>query len=255
MDCYKKFAHIYDELINEDINYAQWAKEIMLICNKYHVNFEDYLDLACGTGNITVEIAKHFKRVWAVDLSTDMLMEAEEKMRLEGKKANFVCQDLSDLNLNRKFDLITCCLDSTNYLLNDSDIENYFKGVYNLLKDDGIFIFDINSHYKLTEVLGNNVFTYDSEDVFYVWENVLEEDIVDMYLTFFIKDGQVYERFDENHKERAYEQEKIEGFLQHASLCVLDKLDSYVSKEINKNTERIVYVISKKKMEGGIITQ
>ncbi|WP_102399956.1 class I SAM-dependent DNA methyltransferase [Haloimpatiens massiliensis] len=246
MDCYKKFAHIYDELINEDIDYLKWCNKIIEICKENNIKYEDYLDLACGTGNMTKEVGRFFNKVWAVDLSTDMLMEAEEKMRNKAIKANFVCQDISKLQLNRKFDLITCCLDSTNYLLEENQMLDYFKGVNSLLKDEGIFIFDINSYYKLTEVLGNNVFTYDSDDVFYVWENILEKDIVDMYLTFFIRDGQVYSRFDENHVERAYKEESIERFLNSTGLCVIDKYDNYIYDKIKKDTERIVYVVKKK---------
>jgi SAM-dependent methyltransferase len=66
--------------------------------------------------------------------------------------------------LNHKFDLITCILDSTNYILSEEDLENYFKSVYKHLKDNGLFIFDINSYYKLTEILGNNTYNFDNEE-------------------------------------------------------------------------------------------
>ncbi|WP_373899671.1 class I SAM-dependent methyltransferase [Haloimpatiens sp. FM7315] len=245
MDCYKNFAHIYDELINVDINYKKWSDEIIKICEAEGISKDSYLDLACGTGNLTEEIGLYFKKVWAVDLSYDMLMEAEGKLRKKGIKANFVHQDLSKLKLNRKFDLITCCLDSTNYLLNDSDIISYLKGVSELLNDNGLFIFDINSYYKLSEILGNNIFTYDDEEVFYSWENEFEDGVVNMYLTFFIRDGQVYKRFDENHQERAYKEEDVEKFLDEAKLKVVKKLNNYEYKKIDEKTERIVYIIKK----------
>lgn len=245
MDCYKKFAQIYDKLINEDIDYLKWSNFILKLTEDNNINMNNYLDLACGTGNMTEKLAKNFKKIWAIDLSSDMLMEAEEKLRLQNIKANFVCQDISNLNLNRKFDLITCCLDSTNYILYDDDIKNYFSGVYNLLNDNGIFVFDINSYYKLTNILGNNIFNYDDNDVFYVWDNSLNNDIVDMYLTFFVKDGQVYKRFDENHTERAYKDEYIEKLLNNCNLEVLNKYDNYTFKNIDKNSERITYVVRK----------
>ncbi|MFD3156112.1 class I SAM-dependent DNA methyltransferase [Haloimpatiens sp. FM7330] len=245
MECYKDFAHIYDSLINEDVDYRRWAKIILNICDEMNIERQEYLDLACGTGNITKEIGRYFKHIWGVDLSSDMLMEAQDKLRKDGIKAKFVCQDLSELDLNRKFDLITCCLDSTNYLVEKKKLENYFYKVYNTLKDNGLFVFDINSYYKLTQVLGNNIFTYDSDDVFYSWENVLEDDIVNMYLTFFIKNGQVYERFDEYHRERAYKQEYIEKLLKKIGFDIVCKLNNYETKHISENTERIVYIIKK----------
>ncbi|MGH4118577.1 class I SAM-dependent DNA methyltransferase [Clostridium sp.] len=247
MDCYREFAHIYDKLINSDIDYKSWALNIMSICSEHNIEYDSYLDLACGTGNLTVEIASEFKNIWAVDLSSDMLSEAEQKMREIGIKAKFICQDICLLNLNNTFNLITCCLDSSNYILEEENFKKYLLGVYDLLKDDGLFIFDINSYYKLTSVLGNNTYNYDSDDVVYMWENYLENDIVDMNLIFFVKEGQVYRRFDEHHAERAYSEEYIENVLKEIGFKVLKKLDNYEEKVVERDTERICYVLKKLK--------
>lgn len=246
MDCYKKFAHIYDRLIYGDIDYKIWAKSILKICEDYNIIREDYLDLACGTCNMTKELGKMFKNTWAVDMSCEMLTEAEQKMRLEKIKTQFVCQDISRLNLNKEFNLITCALDSTNYILDEEDLKRYFLLVNKHLKKDGIFIFDINSYYKLTQVLGNNVYNYDDDDTVYIWENVLENEIVYMYLTFFMKEGDIYRRFDEEHRERAYKQEFIDNVLETSGFKILKKLDNYKYEEIKNETERITYVVMKK---------
>jgi ubiquinone/menaquinone biosynthesis C-methylase UbiE len=144
MECYKELAEVYDELINQDIDYKKWCEFILMKCKQLEVDRVDYLDLACGTGNFTVELCEAFKHTWAVDLSSDMLTKAEEKIRKSGMKARFVCQDISNLILNHKFDLISCCLDSTNYILDSEKLKNFFHGVFNLLKDNGLFIFNIN---------------------------------------------------------------------------------------------------------------
>lgn len=245
MNRYKDFAKIYDELINTDIDYKRWANVIIELTKELNVNFEDYLDIACGTGNLTKELSCNFKNTWAVDLSMEMLTEAEAKLRAECKKAKFICQDITSLQLNRKFDLITCCLDSTNYIIDEEQLELYFSGVYKHLKENGVFIFDINSYYKLTQVLGDNIFTYNSDDVVYVWENSFEDDIVNMYLTFFIKQDELYKRFDEEHEERAYKEETIEYYLKKVGFSVIKRLDNYEYKDVKENTERIVYVLKK----------
>lgn len=246
MDCYKEFANVYDELINNDIDYERWANVILNICEEVNLHKRDYLDLGCGTGNITEKIAPKFNNTWAVDLSNDMLTKAETKMRNEGLKIKFVCQDIVELNLNRKFDLITCCLDSTNYILDIKDVKKYFTSVFNHLNDNGIFIFDINSHYKLINVLGNNVYNYDDENVTYIWENSLEDEIVDMYLTFFVKENELYRRFDEHHSEKAYRCEEIEQLLSEVNFKVIKKMDNYEQKNIVDSTERVAYAVSKK---------
>lgn len=245
MDCYKDFAQIYDELINSDIDYKTWASSILYICKENNINMKSYLDLACGTANLTIEIASEFEDVWAVDLSSEMLSQAEIKMREAQLKVRLVCQDICDLNLVNDFDLITCCLDSSNYILEEEKFKKYLVGVYSILKNDGLFIFDINSYYKLTTILGNNTYNYDNEDVLYIWENYLEDNIVDMNVTFFVKEGQVYRRFDEHHSERAYTEEYIENLFKELGYKIVKKMDNYENKAVSDITERICYVLKK----------
>ena len=243
---YGEFAKIYDGLINEDINYDEMVERILEICNLYNVELNDYLDIACGTGNVTIRIAKYFKNIYGVDLSEDMLREAFDKFKESRIKGKIICQDMTELSLNKEFDLITSVLDSTNYIIDLNDLQNYFNGVYNHLKANGLFIFDVNSYYKLSEILGNNIYTYSEEDVFYTWENVFEDSLLYMFLTFFVKKGDLYERFEEEHLERAYTEKELEQELKKANLEVIAKFDGYTENYVQANTERIVYVIRKK---------
>ena len=242
---YGEIAKIYDDLINEDINYDNMVSRIIEICNEHNIECKDYLDVACGTGNVTVRLAKHFKDIYAVDLSEDMLREAFNKLKENRIKGKIICQDMTEMQLNRKFDLITSVLDSTNYITDEDDLEKYFSSVKEHLKDDGIFIFDVNSYYKLSEILGNNIYTYSEEDVFYTWENVFEDDMVSMFLTFFLKQGELYERFEEEHFERAYKEEELESALSNCGLKVINKFDGYSNNKVQANSERIVYVVKK----------
>ncbi|MEG2411646.1 MAG: class I SAM-dependent methyltransferase [Clostridium sp.] len=247
MECYNDFASIYDELINEDIDYRSWADRIIEICKEDKIIKRDYLDLACGTGNLTVLIGKEFIFTTAVDLSEEMLSIADEKLKEENIKVKVSCQDICNLSLNKQFDLITCALDSTNYITDDLKLKQYFMSVNKHLKENGVFIFDINTEYKIKSILGNNTFNYDNEDVVYVWENQLEDDIVNMYLIFFVKNGQVYYRFDEHHREKAYSEAFLETVMKSSGLIVEKKLNCYGDEDINQSTERITYVVRKER--------
>ncbi len=243
---YKEFANIYDELIYEDINYDKVAEKVIKLCNENNINFEDYLDLACGTGNVAVRVAKYFKNIYAVDLSNDMLNIAFDKFKKNRIKAKVICQDMSELSLNRKFNLITSVLDSTNYITEDEDLSNYFSSVYEHLKEDGLFIFDINSYYKLSTILGNNIYTYSSDEIFYTWENSFEDDILNMFLTFFVKtENDLYEKFEEEHFEKAYTEEYIEEALKKCKLKIVNKFEGYSDKGVKENSERILYIVTK----------
>lgn len=243
---YGEFAKIYDELINEDINYDEMVERILELCSDNNIEFNDYLDIACGTGNVTIRIAKHFKNIYGVDLSEDMLREAFEKFKDARIRGKIICQDMTNLSLNNKFDLITSVLDSTNYITDLEDLKSYFKGVYDHLKDNGLFIFDVNSYYKLSEILGNNIYTYSEEEVFYTWENVFEDNLLSMFLTFFVKKGDLYERFEEEHLERAYTEAELEKALESVNLNLVCKFDGYTKNDVQANSERIVYVVKKK---------
>lgn len=243
---YGEFAKIYDELINEDIRYDDMIYRIIEICRENSIVLDDYLDIACGTANVTVRLAKYFKDIYAVDLSEDMLREAFDKFKTNRVKGKIICQDMTELSLNKQFNLITSVLDATNYIIENEGLEKYFKGIYNHLKEDGIAVFDINSYYKLSEILGNNIYTYSEEDVFYTWENTFEEGVLSMFLTFFVKRGELYERFEEEHLERAYTEKEVERYLEKANLKVIAKYDGYTNNSVQANSERIVYVVKRK---------
>ena len=243
---YKEFANIYDELIHEDINYDKVAEKIINLCTENSGDFDDYLDLACGTGNVAIKVAKYFKNIYAVDLSDDMLNVAFDKFKKNKIKAKVICQDMCELSLNKKFNLITSVLDSTNYITEDEDLLNYFSKVYDHLKEDGLFIFDINSYYKLSTILGNNIYTYSSDEIFYTWENSFEEEILNMFLTFFVRtDNNLYEKFEEEHFERAYKEEHIEQILKECKFKIVKKFAGYSNDSVDADSERILYVVSK----------
>ena len=125
-------------------------------------------------------------------------------------------------------------------------LEKYFSSVKEHLKDDGIFIFDVNSYYKLSEILGNNIYTHLVKRMSSIqWENVFEDDMVSMFLTFFVKQGELYERFEEEHFERAYKEEELESALSNCGLKVINKFDGYSNNKVQANSERIVYVVKK----------
>ena len=70
-----------------------------------------------------------------------------------------------------------------------------------------------------------------------------------MYLTFFVKKGELYERFEEEHFERAYKEEYLEKLLNKCGFNILGKFEGYTTKEVKKDSERILYIVSKK-LEG-----
>lgn len=246
MYSYNEFAYIYDELMT-DFNYQDWANYIFEIFNKNKINPENVLEMACGTGNLTYEFAKKGYKVTAFDLSEEMLSIAYEKLG-QYKRVKLLNLDMTSFKLSDKYQAVVSICDSINYITSEEELLEVFNNVYSHLEEDGIFIFDINSYYKLTNIIGNNTFVNDNEENFYVWENYFEENekIVNFYLTFFVKDDSgMYERFDEHHKERAYTVFDIENNLKKAGFKDIKYYEAFSFNEVNNKTNRINFVAIK----------
>lgn len=246
MDAYNRFASIYDQLMM-DFNYEDWFNYIEEILNKFDKSPKKVLEMACGTGNLSYYLAKERYNLTCFDLSSDMLSRAYEKLR-RFKNVNLMKQNMIDFNINQSFDCVISICDSINYITEKKDLLKTFKNVWNHLENDGIFIFDINSYYKLKHIIGNNTFVEDQEDVFYTWQNYYDENkhICEFYLTFFFsEDGENFERFDEEHKEKAYKTEEIVELLKEAGFRDINYYEAFGFEKPVEKTERINFVAIK----------
>lgn len=246
MNIYNEFARLYDELM-EDVDYESWFNYIEEIFRNYNVSPKKILEMACGTGNLSYYLGKKGYKLTCFDLSEDMLSEAYEKLR-KFKNVKILNQDMVNFKFSETFDAVISICDSINYIIDEKDLMKTFVNVWNHLEDGGIFIFDINSFYKLRYIIGNNTFVEDRESIFYVWENYFDEDtnVCNFYLTFFVsEDGESYIRFDEEHKERAYKTEEIINMLKEAGFSKIDYYSAFKFEKPNNKTERINFVAIK----------
>lgn len=245
MDIYNKFAKVYDELMN-DFDYEMWFNYIESIFKRYNLQPRDVLEMACGTGNLSYYLAKNGYKLRAFDLSDEMLSQAYDKLS-RYKNARIVKQDMVDFSFNEKFQAVISICDSINYITDEEDLVKTFKNVYDHLEDGGIFIFDINSFYKIQNTLGNNIFLEDREEIFYTWENSFDEhtNICDFYLTFFLKDKDLYKRFDEHHRERAYKTGEVLRALEKAGFKKRYIYEAFTFDIPREKTERINFICLK----------
>lgn len=246
MSSYGKFASLYDELMN-DFDYEMWSDYIADIFEKYNRSPKDILEMACGTGNLTCYLAKKRYNLIAFDLSPEMLTKAYDKLR-KFKNVKLLKQNMVHFNIDKKFDAVVSICDSINYIRDSEDLLSSFNNVYKHLKDDGLFIFDINSYYKLKDIIGNNTFIEDREDIYYTWQNFFDEDkdICEFYLTFFTKNqDNTYTRFDEEHIEKAYKVDFIVNMLKEVGFSKVDYYNAFTLDSPNETSERINFVATK----------
>ena len=242
---YNEFAYSYDALMT-DVDYE---KRTDYICSLFEI-FDRMpslmLDLACGTGEFSNRFADKGVSVIGVDISYDMLSVAREKSAEKGNDILYLCQDASELDLYGTVDGAICCLDSLNHI---TDYDNFCKAISKVslfLEKDRLFIFDLNTEYKHREVLGNNTFIIDTDDVYCVWQNDYDgEDTVEINLDFFTSDGEAYYRTSESFCERAYSDKQIKDALQKAGLKIEAVYEELTQNTPSDTTQRVVYVTRK----------
>lgn len=244
MKQYSELANYYD-LLMFDVDYKKWTQYIMDIFSKYGKNPSNILDIACGTGRITIELASLGYKMTGVDISEEMLSVAENNMRNSKHRATFIKQDMVNISIKEKFDCVLCLCDGVNYV-EEYELIKYFQNVYNVLNDNGIFIFDISTLYKLQHILGNNTYYYEVDDICYVWENEFNDDnTVSMHLVFFVKHEENYKKFEEYHTQKAYDINEIYKALEKIGFCNINCFDGLSFKKVNNISERAFFIATK----------
>jgi 2-polyprenyl-3-methyl-5-hydroxy-6-metoxy-1,4-benzoquinol methylase len=246
---YERFAYLYDELM-QDAPYDEWVRFVKEKLDQYQAGGKSLLDLACGTGELSVRFAKEGFSVTGVDLSPDMLAVAQAKAQEQGLQIPFFEQDMASLEGHEEFDFIGIFCDSLNYLQSDDDVIHTFKSSYNHLKDGGLFFFDVHSLYKISHVFINQSFTLAEEHLSYIWNSFAGDlpNSVEHELSFFVLDEQTgkYDRFDELHFQRTYPVRQYSEWLAQAGFELLEISADFENKEPQEQSERIFFVATKK---------
>ena len=225
MSCYEALAASYDGL-TRDIPYEKYLRFFKTLLRRHGVTATTVLDLACGTGSLSVLLAKHGYRVLGVARSEEMLTVAAEKaMELEENQPFFAAQPMQRLKIPEPVDACVCALDSINYVTKPQDVQKAFRRVYESLRPGGLFVFDINTPYKL-EGLDGQVFLDETEDSYCVWRAVYDKrhSLCRYGMDLFqqANDG-LWERSFEEHVERAYTPEELSQWLTDAGFAQVER--------------------------------
>lgn len=239
------FAGVYDYLMR-DIDYSAKADYLIKEISAIKDRCELVLDLACGTGSLSVEFAKRGKEVIGVDLSEDMLMQAAEKNDGLEKPVLYLCQDICELDLYGTVDAAVCIFDSLNHIEGKENLQRVFDRLKFFVEPGGVFIFDMNTPFKHKYILGNETFVFDTEKVYCVWQNAYDEKekCVDISLDFFEPQGKdgLYCRSEEYFTEYSYETDEIAEMLRKAGFTLVGVRGDYTGKQPTENEERIIYI-------------
>jgi SAM-dependent methyltransferase len=242
---YSSFAKVYD-LLMQDVDYGKIAQRICSLLRENGVGKGLLLDNACGTGTLSLLLSRAGYDVIGADKSAQMLSLAMEKSAEENANILFLNQSMTELDLYGTIVACVSTLDSINHLKDFSEVKTAFEKVSLFMEEGGVFIFDVNTLYKHKKVLENNIFIYDTDSVYCVWQNELENEKVNINLDFFTDDGNGgFTRENEFFTEVAYELKDIEKALNDCGFKVSGIFDGYTEKAVTETTERAVFVCKK----------
>lgn len=142
------------------------------------------IDIGCGQGEFCKIIKDNNIKTLGVDLSKKQI-ELASKKNIDVK-----CIDIKDIT--SKYDCATAIFDVINYLPPDY-IKLFLSYSYNLLNEDGYFIFDINSLYGF-DVVAQGTLNIDKDDKFIAIDAIFEDNILSTNITLFSKHKKCYNK-------------------------------------------------------------
>lgn len=237
---FEGIAPYYDALM-AGVPYFRWVDYVERLLGAYGQTAREVLDLACGTGQVGVEMMRRGYRAVGLDLSEPMA-------RLCGRQHPPLpagVMDAGRLGLAAEsLDLVVCLFDSLNYVLDPEALRRCFAEVHRALRPGKLFIFDLNT----PRALKIGLFTQDNlrstSLLHYRWESSWDPERrlcrVDMWFQWRGEGGP--REFEETHYQRAYEEEEVRDWLWEAGFAGADSFEAYTLRPVGPLTDRMFLV-------------
>lgn len=154
-----KLSEYYESIISFKTDLEAEIEFLHAILSQYNVN--SVLDVACGVGRHSVELAGLGYEVTGVDYSSNQIKQGKKKAAEKGVKVTFIQKDANHLDINNEFDAAICMWTT----LGEEPLRyrDVIKGVRNSLRDKGIFVVD-NRSWKHIPQSKKESFTHNIRD-------------------------------------------------------------------------------------------
>ncbi|MBI3912333.1 MAG: methyltransferase domain-containing protein [Armatimonadetes bacterium] len=233
-------AHLYDNLMAV-VPYRQWVDYVERLWEWFGAQPRVVLDLACGTGNVALELHRRGYEVEGVDNSAPMLRMARRKAR---GRFRLYQQDARALDLPRTYDACVSLFDSLNYLIQPEDLASAFQGVHRHLVPGGVFIFDVNTIRALELGMFNQTGHGRDPSLHYVWKSQWhpETRLCAIDMEFHLQTATGTRTFYERHVQRGYTLDEIRGALESTGCEVLGVFEAFTFHAPTARTDRYYFV-------------
>ncbi len=248
---FTQIADYYD-LLMSDVPYTAWIAYVEDVLSRLDPGFRcsRVLELASGTGTLSLEFARRGHSVLGVDLSRRMVEVARRKAKEEGldDRAFFYCADMADFDPSPygPFDLVICLFDSLNYITEPDRFQRLFFNVRTAVRKGGYFIFDLNSEYSLSHHLFdlNNLWKKRAP-LYYYWKSTYDSVSrlcrIDMWFAYRTDKG--FYRFKELHWQRSYSIDEVRKMCEKAGWDWVRIYEAYTFRKPEPTSERWYFVL------------
>lgn len=143
---YAHFARFYDRIIGDR---SEEIARVQSYITRYLPGAVSLLELGCGTGAILAGLAPYLE-VTGLDISPEMLAIAAGRL----PDARLVRADMTAFSLSARYDVVICMFDTLNHVPDFAGWRALFDRVHEHLRDDGLFVFDVNTAGRLRGLHG-----------------------------------------------------------------------------------------------------
>ena len=242
---YERLAEIYDNIMFS-VEYNLWFDLIVKICKE---NFRGQqvkvLEIGGGTGILGKKLEDYGFEYLGSDISPAMAKIARDK------KLDFICADCRNLPIAANFDLALFLFDGINYLFDIVEFTQTFAQVHSVLKDGGLFLFDITTKTNSMKNFYNYRESHAEENYAYIRESYFDEESREQHNDFeiFIKGkgrGENYRRFTERHCQKVHSVKNVINSIPLNLFEVAGIWGGFNRKKWNKESERVHFLLRKK---------
>lgn len=247
---YSKLADIYDTVM-KDVNYELWADFLDAIILEHHSNPKKILELACGTGSISLFLDElECYDIVGTDKSPQMIAKAREKNKSWRCNVDFRVMDFLDIRLDRTFDIVFCVFDSVNYIHSSQKVLRFLKEVRKVLAPGGLLIFDFTTPKNSIQSIDylNNEEGYTEDNHRYFRRSSYDADKQIHKNEFRIekldKDQEsVVEELQEIHRQKTYTLQQMLDIINQTAYNIEAKYDGFDFEEADEKSLRITMVL------------
>ena len=239
---------LYRDGKHYDIQHKNFKSDIPFYLDQSRKYDDPILELACGTGRLTIPIAKEGYNITGLDVSEGMLEKAKENAREKKLAIKWIRDDVRTFNINEKYKLIIFPFNSIAHLHDLESIDSCFKVVKKHLKNDGRFILDMfNPDFK--RLIRNPkkrfpVYKYPDPDskatVVITESNTYDAAKQINYITWLYKIGK--KEFSYELNMRIFFPQELDALLTYNGFIIENKYGGFDCSKFNSKSEKQILV-------------